>query len=438
MKRKKTIAIVGGGISGIAAALALVKTGRYDVTIFEKEGRLGGLSTWFEAEDVTWDKYYHVVLSTDTETMGFIAELGLSDQLFWSETKSGFYGKGRLVSMSTALDFLRFPFMSLWQKFRMGLGILYTSRMSDAGPLDKIYAKQWLSKIFGRRVYENIWEPLLRSKLGEAREKTSALFIWATIKRLYGTRQGKEKKEKMGHVRGGYHTILQAASQKLAEHQVAVRTNEAVLALHHDAGSCTLVTARENCSFDQVLFTADCPTILEILGKPQGSYWQNLAEVHYLSIFCVVVLITRRLSPYYVINLLDKDLPFTGIIEATNVVSPEETGSKHLIFLPKYAPSDDPIHGQADEAIINSFTENLKKVFPDLRDEEIVWRAIHTSRYVQPIQTLQYQEHIPSFNTPLPGVFIVNTSMIVNSTLNNNTSISLANQCVQSILASQE
>jgi protoporphyrinogen oxidase len=431
---KKTIAIIGGGISGIVASMALARTGRFDVTLFEKEDKLGGLSTWFESHNVIWDKYYHVVLSTDTETIDFISELGLQEKIFWRETKSGFLGQGRLVSMSSALDFLRFPFMSLWQKFRMGIGILYTSKIRNPSRLDKIFAKQWLSTIFGRRVYENIWEPLLRSKLGEAREKTSALFIWATIHRLYGTRQGKEKKEKMGHVHGGYHAIIKAAAKKLTENNVIVHDSETVLALNVDAKPYSLVTSKSRYQFDQVLFTVDCPTILGILNKPQGDYWHNLDHIDYLGIFCVVLFITKQLSPYYVINLLDKELPFTGIIEATNVVSPTETGNKHIVFLPKYAPSDDPMYSRTDKEIIDLFIDHLKKAFPGLHDEEIVYKGIHKTRYVQPIQTLRYQENIPAFNSPIPDVFIVNTSMIVNSTLNNNTSISLARECVRTIL----
>ena len=90
-----------------------------------------------------------------------------------------------------------------------GMGIVYSSRIKDPGRLDRIVVREWLTRVFGRRVYENIWEPLLRSKLGDAREKTSAAFIWATINRLYGARgSGGSKKERMGHVSGGlpYHS----------------------------------------------------------------------------------------------------------------------------------------------------------------------------------------------------------------------------------------
>ena len=202
-------------MTGIAAAMRLAESDRYEVTLFEKAEKLGGLSSCYTWEDITWDRFYHVVLSTDNVMLDFLNELKLKDQLFWTETRSGFYGYGRLVSMSSTLDFIRFPFMSMWQKLRMVIGLLYSSSIKDPSRLDKIYVREWLTSVFGRRVYENIWEPLLRSKLGDAREKTSAAFIWATINRLYGARgSGGSKKERMGHVSGGYATILKASGQK--------------------------------------------------------------------------------------------------------------------------------------------------------------------------------------------------------------------------------
>ena len=228
MDKKQSIAVVGGGMTGIAAALELAKSGKFDVTLFEQADHLGGMSDYYTWNDITWDRFYHVILSTDTLMIDFIKEIGLEDQLFWKETKSGFYGDGKLVSMSTMMDFLKFPFLSLWQKFRLGLGILYSSRINDPKNLEKIYVRQWLTKVFGRRVYEKIWDPLLRSKLGDAREKTSAAFIWATINRLYGARNAENKQEKMGHVHGGYKTILDAAEKKLKQYGVQILLNSPV------------------------------------------------------------------------------------------------------------------------------------------------------------------------------------------------------------------
>jgi protoporphyrinogen oxidase len=433
---KKSIAVVGGGIMGITAALQLAKSGLFNVSLFEKRDHLGGVSDYYQWRDVVWDRFYHVILSTDAQTINFVKMLGLEGDLFWQDTRSGFYGGGKLVSMSTTLDFVRFPFMSPWQKFRMGLGILYSMRIKDPSRLDKLYVRAWLTRVFGRRVYESIWEPLLRSKLGSAREKTSAAFIWATITRLYGTRQGKDKKEKMGHVKGGYRSVLTAAEGLLRDRGVAIRTNEAVTALRSaERASIEVITSRNKYFFDKVLFTMDCPAILDIVSPAIGNaYWEAMKQVSYLGICCVLLVLDRSLSPYYVINLLDKSLPFTGIIEATNVVPSSQVAGRHLVYLPKWAPSDDPIWSFSDEEVMNKFIGNLKRVFPALQETHILHRALFRERFVQPLQELGAFERTLAHTTPVPNVYVANTSMLTNTTLNNNAAISLARKVTNEIL----
>jgi protoporphyrinogen oxidase len=434
---QKSIAVIGGGMTGISAALELAKSGAFEVTLFEKNDKLGGLSGYYQWENVVWDRFYHVILSTDSRMLEFMHDLGLDHELFWRDTRSGFYGRGKLVSMSTALDFIRFPFMSLWQKLRMGLGILYSVRIKNPSRLDRLYVRVWLTRVFGRRVYENIWEPLLRSKLGNAREKTSAAFIWATITRLYGARKGENKKERMGHVNGGYSSILTAAEGLLRERGVVIRTGEAVTALETAPGMpLTIVAGTKKYSFDKVLLTVDCPTILTIVSPPSAhKYWDTMRQVSYLGICCVMLILDRKLSPYYVINLLDKELPFTGIIEATNVVSPSQVAGRHLVYLPKYAPADDAVWSLKDGEVLDQFVSHLKKVFPDLLESQILHGVVFRERYVQPLHELGALERTIGHVAPLSNVYVANSSMLTHTTLNNNAAISLAQRVVGDIVA---
>jgi protoporphyrinogen oxidase len=452
---RKKIAVVGGGVTGIAAAMRLSQSKEFKVTLFEAAERLGGMSSYYQWEDVTWDRFYHVILSTDTVFLKLIQELGLEDRLFWRDTRTGFFGDNRLVSMSSSADFLRFPFMSLWQKFRMGLGIIYCSRIQNAKKLDRIYAREWLTRIFGRRVYESIWEPLLRSKLGAARDKTSAAFIWATINRLYGARQnsGSSKQEQMGHVRGGYHTILSAAEKHLIELGVELKKGTPVEKITPRSESAarpasaesqapekprfSLHAENQDFDFDKVLLTVDCPKVLKLVDgctDTNRSYWRNLKNVDYLGVVCLFLVLKHQLSPYYVINLLDKELPFTGIIEATNIVSSADMGGKHIVYLPKYVTRDDPVKSKSDQEIKTAFIDKLRKVYPHLDNQDILHSKVFRAEYVQPLQEIDFLDRASSMNTPINGLYIVNTSMIYNSTLNNNAAASLALKAATTII----
>jgi protoporphyrinogen oxidase len=433
--------VVGGGITGITAAIDLARTGRFEVTLYEKRKHLGGLSDYFQWNGVLWDRFYHVILSTDTVLLDFLNDLGLNREIVWRETKSGFYGKGRLVSLSSSSDFVRFPFISIFQKLRLALGILYSANIKNPSKLDRIYVKEWLTRVFGRRVYENIWDPLLRSKLGDARHRTSAAFIWSSISRLYGARQSGSKKEMMGYVQGGYQTVFKAVEKRLGELRVKVikscEPEKIEISEGSDSGGLIKLVANGGVgTYDQVLFTIPCPAILKILNPTDVNshpYWRNLQKVEYLGVICVLLVLKRGLSPYYVTNLLDTDLPFTGVIEVTNVVHPSEVGNHHLVYLPKYLPVDHPINHFSDEDITVQFKNKLQQMFPAMAEADILYTAVFRERYVQPLQELNFIGRDMGFRTPIDGVYVVNSSMIYNSTLNNNAAITLAKKAAAEI-----
>jgi protoporphyrinogen oxidase len=434
--RRPSIAIIGGGMTGIAAALELAKGGLFQITLFEKERRLGGLNSSYQWQGLVCDRFYHVVLPIDNLMIDLIRQLGLEHRVHWRDAKSGFYGNGRLVSFSSTSDFIRFPFLSHWQKFRLGLGIFASSRIKDPGSLESLDLPRWMTQVFGLKVYKNFWEPLVRSKLGEAAPRTTAALMGATIKRLYGARSGARHKEKMGIIEGGALALQGAAEKKLNELGVDVRPGTPVGKILSQGKEIVLQISSGRRTFDKVLLTIPNPEILKIIQNADASMsWRRMLRTEYLGVICVLLLLKRSLSPYYVINLLDKSLPFTGIIESTNILSPESFGGRHLIYLPKYTTQADPLAKVSDGQIIDRFIDHLKKIFPHLKDEDILHSRLVRENYVQPIRPPLPAGHPLGFRTPLPGVFLANSSLIKNTTLNNNAALQIAKEVAALIAA---
>ena len=126
-------------------------------------------------------------------------ELGLEKEMQWVETRTGFYTNDKLYSMSNTVEFLKFPPLNLLDKFRLGATIFYASKIQDWKNLESIPVADWLKKLSGKRTFEKIWLPLLRAKLGENYQQTSAAFIWTTIARMYAARRTGLKKEMFGN-----------------------------------------------------------------------------------------------------------------------------------------------------------------------------------------------------------------------------------------------
>jgi protoporphyrinogen oxidase len=428
----REIGIIGGGITGLTTAFYLLRAGA-KVTVLEANAQLGGLTTHFDFGPFSWDKFYHCILTSDSALLQLLDDLGLSSELHWTETKTGFYADGHLHSMSSALDFLLFPPLNLWQKFRLGLGILYAARIRDGRPLEQVLASEWLTRVFGVQNYRKMWGPLLKCKLGACREETSAAFIWTYIARYYSTRdKTASQKERLGYVTGGYRTVFTRLVEQIESMGAKIVTNAPVEHLAvRNGDSAELKTAKGKFHFDQVIATVPSKPFVQMAPELAPDYAQKLTAVKYLGVLCFAIVLKRRLSPYYVLNLTDEDLPFTGVVEMTNLVSTSETAGYHLVYLPKYTVPGDRLFDESEETLWATFRTGLQRVFPDWQDSDVEQRHLFRERYVQPVPVLHYSDIVPDMETNLPGIFLANTTQIINSNLNNNAMVKIAHRAVQ-------
>jgi protoporphyrinogen oxidase len=426
------IGIIGGGITGLTSAFYLLRAGA-QVTILEAASQVGGLATHFDFGPFSWDKFYHCILTSDSALLQLIDDLGLTPELHWTETKTGFFANDNLYSMSSALDFLRFPPLNLWQKARLALGILYASRIREGRPLERYLASEWLIQVFGLANYRKMWGPLLKCKLGACREETSAAFIWTYISRYYSTREKTaSQKERLGYVSGGYRTVFTRLIEEIQNRGGSIVTDAPVNSLTARAGGQTeLNTAQGRFYFDQVIATIPSRPFVQMAPQLDPDYSRKLVEAKYLGVVCFALVLKRQLSPYYVLNLTDEDLPFTGIIEMTNLVLRSATAGYHLVYLPKYTAPGDPLFNTPEDELWATFRAGLQRVFPDFQDSDIEARHLFRERLVQPVPVLHYSDIVPDMKTSIEGLFLANTTQIINSNLNNNAMVKIANRAVQ-------
>ena len=427
--------IVGGGIMGMTLAHRLAQHGD-KVTLYEAAPELGGLVSSWKMEDVEWDKFYHVILLSDFRTRKILKEIGLEKDIKWVETKTGFYIDGKLYSMSDTIEFLKFPTLNLLDKFRLGLTIIVASKIKNWKRLEKIPVSSWLRKWSGKNTFNKIWLPLLRAKLGESYQKTSAVFIWATIQRMYGARRSGLKKEMFGFVDGGYKKVIQAFKQTLIDENVIIKTNCAVTEVNTSAqGKQRIVlTNNEAEEFDKVVVTLPSSVSTIICPELSKLEKQKLNDVEYLSVICVAVLLDKSISNFYVTNITDSRVPFTGVIEMTALVDKKYLNGNALIYLPKYVVSGDELFNQSDEEIKTYFINNFKKMYPTISDENIKFVGVARAKHVITVAKLNYSNLLPDIKTSIPNLYIINTSQIKDGTLNVNETIRVAETKLEEIL----
>lgn len=425
--------VVGGGLMGLTLALRLAQRG-HRVTLLEAADHLGGLADSWQLDDIVWDRHYHVTLLSDSHLRAVLGELGLDDDMQWVSTRTGFLVNGQLYSLSNSWEFLRFPPLGWLDKFRLGWTIWQASRRRDWQRLEQIPVADWLTRHSGRRTYDRIWLPLLKAKLGDAWQRTSAAFIWATIQRMYAARSAGIKREMFGYLPGGYARTLAAFGRRLEEAGVAIRTNCRVQQIERDAhGQITVTIAgAEPLTCDRIAVTTPAPVTARICPQLAPAEAERLAGVEYLGIVCASLLLKKPLAGYYVTNITD-EAPFTGVIEMTALVDPATFGGRTLVYLPKYVTAGDPTWSEDDDTVRANFLAAMERLYPGFTADDVLAFRVSRVRHVFALPTLHYSRRAPECVTSVPGLFVVNSAQIVNGTLNVNESIKFAESVVDTL-----
>jgi protoporphyrinogen oxidase len=431
----KSWGVIGGGIMGMTLALRLAQKG-YKVTILENSSKLGGLTGAIEMDGLVWDRFYHVILMSDIYTRKIINEIGLEEQLKWVETKTGFFSDGKLYSMSNIIEFLKFPPINLFDKFRLGLTIIAASLIKDWKRMEGIPVEIWLKRWSGKWVFEKIWLPLLKAKLGDHYKETSASFIWATIQRMYAARRTGLKKEMFGYVSGGYDKINEAFGKKLKSQGVTIVLNTQVTRIIKEKSNLIeIATADKNTyEFDELISTLPSDISVKIAPLLTKEEIEKHMAIKYLGVVCPSILLRRPVSKYYVTNIIDSWTPFTGIIEMTALVDPKELGNRSLVYLPKYVEPENELFKKNSDELREYFLEPLYKMYPEFSDSDVTFWNVSSARRVFALPTLHYSEKLPSVTTSLKGYYIINSAQIINGTLNVNETVHIAESKLEEIL----
>lgn len=430
--------VIGGGMLGLTLAHRLAQHG-HQVTVLEGAPELGGLASAWQVGDVTWDRFYHVVMLSDRWLRGILSELGLDDGIDWKVTRAGFFtGKG-LYQLNNAIDYLRFPALGLIDKFRLGLTILYMARIEDGRRLEAVPLEAWLTRLSGRRVFEYLWRPLLAAKLGENYKKASASFIWSYARRFYAARQGGMKTEMFGYVPGGYARVLERFRALLEKEGVSIETGRPVQRIAPLAGGGFEVASGETSfAFDRVVVTVAAPLAATICEGLTDDEHRRLANVTYNGVICASAVLTRPLGGYYLTYITDRAVPFTAVIEMSSLVDAgKHFGDRTLIYLPRYVTGEDEFWGYDDAEIERRFLAGLRRMYPDVGDDEILAFRVARARQVYAVSTLNYSDNLPPLLTSVPGLTIVNSAHIVNASLAVNETVALAEQTAEKLLAQE-
>lgn len=427
-------AIIGGGMLGLALANRLIGEGR-EITLLEAADRFGGLADAWQIGPYSWDRHYHVTLLSDKNLRGLLGEIGLEDQLAWTTTRTDFYTDKTFYPLNNAIDYVRFKPLGLIDKARLAFTILYASQLKNGVRLESVPVGEWLTKISGRKVYERIWKPLLRAKLGDNHTIASASFIWSVINRFYGARRSGLKTEMFGYVKGGYRRTLEALVAHLERQGVDCQASTPVNNIVGDGDMLRVTTPKGVQYFDHVVVTAPGGLAGRMAPDLNADERKRLTDLRYQGVVCTSVLLKQPLRGRYLTYIADESLPFTGIIEMTAVVDRADFGGNTLVYLPQYVPANHPLFEVPEAEIEAACVSNLKRMYPHIGDDDILAVRVSKARNVMAVQGLNYSKAVPHMHTSIEGLHFVNSAQIINGNLNVDETIALANRAAIALVA---
>ncbi|MCC6395416.1 MAG: FAD-dependent oxidoreductase [Bacteroidetes bacterium] len=407
------IRIIGGGMTGLTLGYRLAQQG-IPVAVHERDPYLGGLASESSLGGVVLERFYHCVLPTDTALLALLRELGIDGDVKWNRTRTGFFHDGRMIEMTSTADFLKFPALNVADRMRLAWTIGYCGLRKNWKRFDREPVSRFLRRHGGERLFTSIWEPLLLAKLGQDYDRFAASFIWATITRMLSARKQRDRSEKLGSIKGRYGKVFVALRSAILSAGGEVHTSSVVSAITGgtDARARWTVHADGKALETRgVVLCTPAPVAADLVGPILPDVAALLRPIEYLGVVCEVLLLNRALTPYYVLNLTDRRLPFTGIIDVSNLAGRDEFRDHTVIYLPRYAVSTSAVWEMSDEALHKDNVAGLKLVVPDLSEEDIAAWGVYRAKYVQPIHGVGKGGALPPVQLA-PGLAYLSTAQI--------------------------
>lgn len=410
------VAIIGGGFTGLTAGYRLAEAG-VDVTIFEAGDDLGGLASGFELMGQPAEKAYHFLYRTDEHMLGLLDELGLRDRLTYHPSSVSTYYGDTLYPMMTPIDLIKFTPLSLVNRIRAGLTVLYLQRVKNWEKLTKITAIDWLRKYAGDQVTDVIWQPLLIGKFDRYYDKVTMAWLWGRVKQRVDSRERGESAERLGYFEGGFATLVSTLEGRIRAGSGTVRLATRVESLRHDEATDQVEVSFDGGSetFDRVLATVPsgvAARLIEDRRETDPAYFQQLESIDYLAAAVMVLVTDQQISPYYWHNINTPDAPFVVLLSLTNLIGTESFDGKHVYYIGDYIPAEHWYMSATEDEMRDHWYSELAKIFPDFDRERIVEDHLFRFRDAQHIVDIGFEGKLVDHQTPCPGVLLANFSQI--------------------------
>ncbi|HMK22431.1 MAG TPA: hydroxysqualene dehydroxylase HpnE [Terriglobales bacterium] len=277
-----TVAVVGGGLAGLAAGCALASAA-FRVTLFERRPYLGGRASSYEHPGTgeVIDNCQHVLLGCCTNLIEFYERTGVAGDIRWYDRLTFLEPGGRAseivpsalpAPLHTSPAFLRAECLGFADKMAIARAMLALVPTAPRENGESFLA--WLQR-HGQtaRAIERFWKPILVSALNEEVDRVSVPYAAQVMREsfLKSAQAGR-----MGIPAVPLTKLYNAGGEYIRTRQGEVRMRAAVESFRAEPSHVALSTPSGEEGFDYVVFAVPFDVLANLL--PQSATAQSLRQ----------------------------------------------------------------------------------------------------------------------------------------------------------------
>jgi protoporphyrinogen oxidase len=304
---KQSIVILGAGVGGLAAGYFLARTGKYEVTVLEREPVIGGLCASFEHEGFVLDYGAHKLYSVIPGVLDEIRAL-MGPRLLELPKKNRLFLDGHLVdyplklgNVAGVLGPLRFF------KLGLGYGVEVIKSLFNRRPAASY--EEYIVRRFGRPTYELVFEPLADKVWGDpatlhpemARTRLPASGGLEVILKLLGLKKenAETNAETFYYPRKGFGDWPQALADGIQAFGGRVLTGVDVKSVDMQAGRVQAVYAQKDGTLaryacDYLVSSVPLPLLGRlVLGESDREFTQAVQGLQFRHLILVYIFLDR-------------------------------------------------------------------------------------------------------------------------------------------------
>jgi len=401
---QKNLLIIGGGITGLAAAYLAAKA-NHKVTLIEASDRFGGLLRTFPIGGTKLECFYHHFFTHDLELHWLLNELDLQDNIFYHKTTMGIYRNKKIFDFNSLKDLLVFNAIPLLDRIRFGLSSLVLSKLLLWEKWEHVPAIDWFYKYAGKQSTDAIWAPMLKIKFGPFYDQVPVAWMIGRLRQRMNSREGRE--EMLGYLEGSLNVLCKTLVTHLKTLGVTLYTNMPAIRLEITERQLTAVYSTDR-KFEtqKVLFTIPTSSIHPLIKDSDETFSNQLKEIRYCGALCTVLVSKQPVSHIYWLNVADPGFSFGGVIEHTNFINPEKYQNKHIIYLSRYFSAHEEIAAQDEEATKRQMLNSLRTLYPNFLESHLEDIFIFRTDTAATVCDLHFSKKVPYCKTPIKNMYI--------------------------------